>query len=84
MYASSPNEQQYELNTNTVEELKKEANGVSKIQEDDDESNGPTKVLTSAIDKDLKKVTLFFNLSKFAPKDDIKPVEEMLCYITLC
>lgn len=59
MYASSsPNEQQYELNTNTVEELKKEANGVSKIQEDD-ESKGPTKVLTSAIDKDLKKVTLF-------------------------
>ncbi|KAF1001929.1 protein RESISTANCE TO PHYTOPHTHORA 1, chloroplastic [Apium graveolens] len=64
LYASSPNEQQYELNT--VEELKTEANGVSNIQEDD-QSKGPTQVLTSAIDKDLKKAVQK-TAATFAPR----------------
>lgn len=70
VHASSSNEQQYELNTNTVKELKKESNGESKIQEDN-ESKAAPKVLTSAIDKDLKKVTPCFHLSKFYCKDEI-------------
>lgn len=66
VHASSSNEQQFELNTDTVEKLKKEANGVSKIQEDD-QSRGPTQVLTSAIDKDLKKAVQK-TAATFAPR----------------
>lgn len=82
VYASSSNE--LNTNTNTVEEFKKEASGISKIQEDDDENKGATKVLTSAIDKDLKKVSPFFYLSKFTEKMRFLPVGLILCYVTLC
>ena len=67
LYASSSSSNEQQLNTNTVEELKKEASGGGKIQEDD-ESKGATQVLTSAIDKDLKKVWPFFYFFKFTEK----------------
>lgn len=60
MYASSN-----ELDTKTIEESKKEPNGVTKIEEEE-ESEGARKILTAAIDKDLKKVGfLFFVLIDF-------------------
>ncbi|KAL1816627.1 hypothetical protein ACET3Z_019201 [Daucus carota] len=66
LYASSSSSNEQQLNANTVEELKKEASGESKTQEDD-ESKGATQVLTSAIDKDLKKAVQK-TAATFAPR----------------